>query len=322
MHPRVSIVMPVYNGTRYLETAFRKIADQTMRDFEVIVIDDGSSDESAAMAKQLLATHELAGTVESIRNRGPEAARDAAIAKATGEWIAPYDVDDQWHADYLKTMLQAAESSGAALVFSDFWDIAEHGGKVAKSEVSPWLKLSSAEQLADNLYRYDKRKLYPILLQGQVVFPPATVFNKAAYDEVGAYTAAHMDLKVSLDWDFALRMSREKAIAYVHKPLVDKFRHGDNASGDTLKTALCDIAVLEHVLKSVSLTNEEKTLAETRLATRLRDAGGSCHERGDMRQARELLGRSLRLSWHMPAFKYFVTTFPPFSLLFQKRQKA
>jgi glycosyltransferase involved in cell wall biosynthesis len=89
----VSCVIPVHNGARYLREALDSVEGQTYRAIEVIVVDDGSTDDSAAVA----AGHPASARVHAQPNAGPAAARNRGVRAARGEYLAFLDADDLWH---------------------------------------------------------------------------------------------------------------------------------------------------------------------------------------------------------------------------------
>jgi glycosyltransferase involved in cell wall biosynthesis len=93
MNPHVSIIVPVFNAGRYLEQALRSTAAQTYRDFEVVVVDDGSTDRTT-LALLEAARRQAGVTVHRTPNCGPAAARNTAIEHARGGYILPLDADD------------------------------------------------------------------------------------------------------------------------------------------------------------------------------------------------------------------------------------
>ena len=134
--PQVSVVVPLYNKEPYVRRALDSIAAQSFADFEVVIVDDGSQDGSAAIA---------AGYPDSrfrmIRqaNAGPGAARNRGIAEAQGEWIAFLDADDEWLPDYLELAVRQFRSLGedVASVSSGYYDF--HGpGTTPRSTKSMW----------------------------------------------------------------------------------------------------------------------------------------------------------------------------------------
>jgi glycosyltransferase involved in cell wall biosynthesis len=96
----VSVVIPVYNGARYLRAALESVFAQTYRSFEVIVVDDGSIDDSGKIAQSFPEVHYI-----RQENRGVAAARNTAIAVARGEFLAFLDQDDLWTPEKLRLQI-------------------------------------------------------------------------------------------------------------------------------------------------------------------------------------------------------------------------
>ena len=92
--PRVSVVMPVYNGAPFLQPAIASIVAQTLRDFEFVIVDDGSTDATATMLTAAGARDPRVRVISHPANRGAVAARNTALAHARGELIAVMDSDD------------------------------------------------------------------------------------------------------------------------------------------------------------------------------------------------------------------------------------
>ena len=101
--PAVTVVIPAYNAARFIREALDSVLAQTVTDYEVIVVDDGSRDREAL--ERILVEHPLPIVYLSQENRGVSAARNAAIRIARGEFYAQLDADDQWTPDYLEVQL-------------------------------------------------------------------------------------------------------------------------------------------------------------------------------------------------------------------------
>ena len=115
---RVSIVLPVYNVSRYLRRCLDSIARQTFRDFEVIAVDDGSTDGSGKLLDDYEASFPMRRIHQS--NQGLSAARNAAMAAATGEYLLMVDSDDCIHPRLLELTVAAADEAGLDLVLFDY----------------------------------------------------------------------------------------------------------------------------------------------------------------------------------------------------------
>ncbi len=120
--PLVSVIIPAFNRAHLLARAVRSVLNQTMGDWECIVVDDASTDKT----EELLAQPELSRSVRCIRfplHRGVSAARNAGVAAAKGAWLAFLDSDDEWHAAKLEKQLQWHKTSSAFRISQtkEFW---------------------------------------------------------------------------------------------------------------------------------------------------------------------------------------------------------
>jgi succinoglycan biosynthesis protein ExoO len=114
--PVVSVVMANYNGAAYLAEAIQSAQAQTLCDIEIIVSDDGSTDDSVAIVTRAMADDARIHLLRSPQNHGAAAARNRALALARGEWIAVMDSDDLMHPERLARLVRSAERDGAELV--------------------------------------------------------------------------------------------------------------------------------------------------------------------------------------------------------------
>lgn len=126
MTPKVSVIVPFYNGFPYLLDAARSLAAQTLADLEILYIDDGSDDGSGVFA-DVLAAHDARVRVFHQPHRGVSAARNAGLDAARGDYIAFLDADDTVDPDIYQSMLTAAESAGAEIVHAGYALTDAHG---------------------------------------------------------------------------------------------------------------------------------------------------------------------------------------------------
>lgn len=131
----VTVVVPAFNASRTLERALASVLDQTVRDIEVIAIDDGSTDRTPEILRSF-ADADPRLRVLSQPNRGVARARNAGMAAARGDWIATIDADDLWHPRKIELQLDAAKQAGGNVVMvygwsrridADDWVIADMG---------------------------------------------------------------------------------------------------------------------------------------------------------------------------------------------------
>lgn len=314
--PTVSVCMPVWNGSRFLERAFDCLAKQTLSAFEIIIVDDGSRDNSSEKAQALMAHHGLQGRVLRTQNQGCEQARDLACKYAQADIIAPFDCDDYWEPDYLEKMFAALESHPQIdLVYCDF--IEENtrtGTQQLKSKEATWVKLPRASQNKD-VFRFERGEFFSMLLEGQVLFPPCTMFKRSIYKQVDGYTDI-AELKIALDWSFGLRVSRVGTVAFLNRPLLRKYFHGENVSGDPVRTSSSSLRVVQKLLADKELTLEQTQKLRTKgasLAGHLAYAMRTAHR--NRWEALKWSLTSLRYQWNAKAVKLALTTFLPQSIL-------
>ena len=113
---RVSVVIPAYNAEDCLTRAVESALAQTMCDLEVIVIDDGSRDSTAALAERLAAADPRVRLIRNGQNRGVSATRNRGFAAANGDWVAVLDGDDAYVPERLERLITLGETKGADMV--------------------------------------------------------------------------------------------------------------------------------------------------------------------------------------------------------------
>ncbi|WP_026522030.1 glycosyltransferase family 2 protein [Butyrivibrio sp. VCB2001] len=119
MEHMVSVIMPAYNAQVTCEKSIKSVLNQTYKDFELIIINDGSSDNTEEKCKNLITGHENARVITQ-NNQGVSAARNNGIQNATGKYIAFIDSDDEYKETFLEKMVGAAEAEDADLVLCGF----------------------------------------------------------------------------------------------------------------------------------------------------------------------------------------------------------
>lgn len=118
-NPKISLIIPIYNVEEFLEQALESVKNQTFKDFEVILVDDGSTDKSLDISKKYCAENENFKLIEQ-ENKGPGAARNAALKISRGEYIAFMDSDDYLEPKFLESLYNAAVESGADIACCNF----------------------------------------------------------------------------------------------------------------------------------------------------------------------------------------------------------
>lgn len=265
--------MPVFNGARFLPQIFNVFAEQTFKDFEVIVIDDGSMDGSGDIARALLRKYAIAGHVLSVANRGCEQARDLACRDSRGEIIAPADCDDRWEPVYLEAMTRVLRDHPEIdIVYCDQLDhFADGRPPVLKSDVAKWVDLDKAERTGDLYCFPGGDHFFEMQLSGPMLTPPCTIYRRAVYDRAGPYEIPDLQIPIALDWYFAMRASRIARVAFLKRPLYLRYLHSTNTTHNVVKTIDCKSQVVRHMLRHAVLTRSQRRRARTYIARLMRD---------------------------------------------------
>ncbi len=163
MSELVSVVMPAHDVAPYLEASVSSVLAQTHTQLEVIVVDDASSDATAAIAARLAARDARVRVIRFRTNVGAARARNAGIETALGRYIAFLDSDDLWLPDKTARQLQAFRETGAALCYTGYGTIDEEG-RVRNAAMHVPERVTHAELLNSNVIpcssaMYDTRRV-------------------------------------------------------------------------------------------------------------------------------------------------------------------
>ena len=127
--PTVSVIIPTYNRAKLLPRAIKSVLNQTFKDFEVIIVDDGSTDNTEEVINEFQKHNKRIKYIRHEKNKGAAAARNTGIKIAQGEYIAFQDSDDEWLPNKLEKQMEIFESAPAEIgvVYTDYgeWVIVE-----------------------------------------------------------------------------------------------------------------------------------------------------------------------------------------------------
>ncbi|QEA35202.1 glycosyltransferase family 2 protein [Weissella soli] len=183
--PLISIVMPVYNVAHYLKDSIGSVFSQTGQNFEFIIINDGSTDDSLSKIEELLST-KCFNNIKVIQteNKGLSAARNLGIKKATGEYLFFLDSDDFLEKDFLETVSYHIISQKSDVIIFNYRNVDESGNKQYRqcSEYTSGIFTSEsimADYLEGNIQNYAwsyvaKRDLY---MKSNTLFPVGKVYE-------------------------------------------------------------------------------------------------------------------------------------------------
>ena len=161
MEPKISIIVPVYNVEQYLERCVESILKQTITNFELILINDGSSDNSGPVCDEL-SRKDTRIRVHHIQNGGVSNARNLGIQSSRGEWISFIDSDDFVTEDYLETLLQPVETDETIGFSIGKLHHIQNGVVTELPETSSELNVWDTEQTLKELLTTEKTSFFPV----------------------------------------------------------------------------------------------------------------------------------------------------------------
>jgi len=178
MQPRISVILPVFNGRRFLLGAVRSVLAQTLLPCELIVVDDGSTDGSL---EELASLPPAPFPVRVLRqaNAGQSAARNAAAREATGDYLAFLDQDDAWYPRHLEELVAPlAADPAVGWAYCDFDEMDLDGHLVTRA-------FMRAQGVA-----HPKRTIYDCVSGDLMVLPSASVMRREAFEQAGGFDEA------------------------------------------------------------------------------------------------------------------------------------
>jgi len=279
--PTVSIVIPAYDRAGRIAASIRSVLRQTWTDFELIVVDDGSSDGTLAAAAR---EHDpRLRLIDGRVNRGAAAARNLGAAAARGDWIAFQDSDDEWLPEKLEKQMArlASRDSGA-----DTPVVAVYCGLLTLGWVddAPDARLAVRYVPGPGTARAEGDILAP-LLEDNLVGTPTLVVRRDVFHALGGFDCGSSAFE---DWDFAIRLAQSGPIAFVDEPLVHQRFSPNSLTRDV-------DAKLAGRIRLVDRNRAAFARAPALLARQYRYIANSCFwERRDPVAARAWLGRALR----------------------------
>ena len=198
----VSVIIPTFNRGDVLSRAIGSVLGQTFGDFELIVVDDGSTDHT----KDLVTS--LTGTIRYIiqSHKGVSAARNRGILESTGKLVAFLDSDDEWREDKLEKQVKLFESRDQHFIChsDELW--LRHGKIVIQKEI----------------HRKQGGHFFERALERCLISPSAVIMTRSLLNETGYFDES---LPAAEDYDLWLRITAYNSVKFVDEPLVIK--HGD-----------------------------------------------------------------------------------------------
>jgi len=287
--PIVSVIVPAYNAELFIEETLNSILTQTYKNIEVLVVDDGSQDQTAAIVERVMQRDHRVGLLKQP-NAGVAAARNLAIQKSRGEFIAPIDADDIWFPQNLEKQVQClvqAESS-VGLVYAWSVDIDEESLLTGEFRAS---------MIAGEVYA-------TLLCHNFLGNASASLIRRACFEKVGSYSCKMKEHNATgcEDWDLYLRIAEFYEFRVVPEFLIGYRKLPGTMSCDSKRMAQSH----ELMLQSVQQKHSELPAVVYRLSRSsfYMYLAHQSHQRGSRQSTLLWLYKAWRADWITPLLRY------------------
>ncbi|MBL4780839.1 MAG: glycosyltransferase [Porticoccaceae bacterium] len=306
---KISAVIPTYNNADYIEDAINSILAQSHPVDEIIIIDDGSSDNTEELVKVI---SKKAANIIYIKqaNQGPSSARNRGIEAASGDWIAFLDADDLWTPDKIALQITALKNEPQLrLIAADMSEIDKLGKTIVESVLAKHQLLHKFQSLAG---RAVPRATAALLTKNFI--PTGTVLiERDCLRKTGGFNT---NIRFGEDLELWARVAADHPITCLPQVMMQRRQHGDNATENTVSM----LEGLVDVMQSLRHWGAEKLILQSLnpdrlVAAALCDLGYWHFFQGNYRQAREVFISSLKEQASTRALIYATACLLPNSLI-------
>jgi glycosyltransferase involved in cell wall biosynthesis len=233
----VSVIIPAFNCEQYIAECIDSVLVQTFQDFEIIIIDDGSTDDTVSIISEykynrIKLFHQ--------NNSGSAAARNYGVTQSSGIWIAFIDADDIWLPDKLQKQLEHCSNHAWSHT-----DLFFHGSFYPKYTKATEFTSKHSGFILNNL------------LVENSIGTSSVLIKKEIFEDSGGFNT---DLRALQDWDLWLRIAEKYQVCYVDEPLVYYRVHKSSVSRNVRKTLPYHIKLINHVFSQQRIPRQQQKL--------------------------------------------------------------
>lgn len=309
--PLLSVIVPTFNRAPFLEACIASIRSSGIPDLEVIVVDDGSTDDTETIVAG------LAAPIRYVRqtNQGPAAARNLGVATSTGQFICFLDSDDVWLPEgpaRLLALLQAYPQYGAA--FGDASVGNHESGYASFFETfgGDAFRALPGTRIERDVKVIERHHLFRRLSTRNVMFLGSLMLRRECVADVGEFYACGTE-----DWDWFMRLVVSREVLCLERPRISKYLKHEvsiTANGDRMNRDF--MRALSHVQDVVDLDPEDRAHVAALLKVHRFDYGYAAYDRGQLEEARRRFADAMRESGvSVRPLLYFLLCSAPSSLV-------
>lgn len=281
----ITLVIPAYNRGSLIAETLDSALNQTEPFLEVIVVDDGSTDNTA----EVLARYGDRIRCIRVPNNGVQRARNLGVAAASGEYVALCDSDDLLEPDYVATMRSwLVANPSCDSIYSNFVTFDEDGVIANKFDDAPAAFFAGAQRTG--AFYHAIPDLYARTLEYQPLFSSGNLIRRSLYEKLGGYDPQFNGVGGE-DYEFTLRLIDAGDMALCAQPLVRVRRHRGNDSTDNVRQVRGDVVILEYALAHHPAAARYKDAIHASIAERRLDIFNGAFARGSFDIAADILAR-------------------------------
>jgi glycosyltransferase involved in cell wall biosynthesis len=304
--PQISVIIPSHNRERYVVKAIDSVLNQTFRDYEIIVIDDGSTDGT----QKALEVYSNKISYIYQENSGVSSARNTGVKLATGEWLAFLDSDDEWRVDYLSTQInRASEIPGLCMQTTNSLFIALNGKTRSYFDIN-----GSLTEFNGKDYLFLKEPFLFVVKHGPWPFC-STIIHRDAVAKAGLFDTS---LKISEDFDLMARVALHGSFGMIRENLVDIYRREESidslttqARENPIQARESDEKIYEKLRKIETLQYRERKALNGLLGANRRARGNLLLKAGNINAARDCYRRALLVDPSIASLGKYALSFLP-----------
>jgi glycosyltransferase involved in cell wall biosynthesis len=286
----ISLVIATYNRAHYLGETIDSVLGQGFQNFELIVVDDGSTDATREVVSK------YGSRVRFLRqeNQGPSSARNLGVLHSRADWISFQDSDDLSLPNHLEALYRGVkERPGLGMVFANGVYL---GGRAHRRETI--IPATKSRRLAKQGVRLGD------IFEKSIVRLQAALVSKRCYNEIGGHDET---LRISMDLDLAFRLLARYPVAYLDQVVFSYRRHPGNTSANQELRLLENIRVIEKLVRENPQAEQElgKRRVAARLAYRYYRLAKGRWQQGRCTEAKEAIAAAVALCPFSPKYRLY-----------------
>lgn len=303
--PKVSVIIPTFNREKYLNNTIDSVLAQTYHNYEIIVVDDGSTDNTREVAKK------YKDKIKYVyqKNQGVSSARNSGIKVSRGEWIAFLDSDDEWLPEYLLYQVNQTKNNQGASVYISNALIMENG-----KQINYFQKWNLLPLFRNSNYVTLKKPLY-FVIKYHIASVVTAIINKEVLLKVGVFDER---LSIAEDYDVLARMALHGPFAFSKEKLVCIYRRDEPIDNLEKQLDLNGIRsrkafeiIYNNIRKHPEISIKEKSILDKTLSANQRALANLILRNGRLSEARHYYKEAMLIYPSVKSItKYLISLFP------------